>query len=107
MANPLWANNIAALGSAGTGRVSGTVDHAIAANGKRTYITFQNLGTVDIYYREDSTAPTAANAHHVISKAPTDSDGMGGFFTVQGVIGAMKLGAASSFKVQIMEYEKQ
>ena len=48
MANPLWANNVAATGAA-TQRVSGSADVAIAANGNRTSITFQNVGTVDVF----------------------------------------------------------
>jgi|TARA_R110000787_G_scaffold24823_1_gene69943 hypothetical protein len=106
MANPLWANNVAATGAA-TQRVSGTVDVAIASNGNRTSITFQNVGTVDVFYREDSTAPTAANAHYTLSAPSTDLGGDGGFLKVDGVPGAMKVGAASTYKLQIMEYIKQ
>ena len=106
MANPLWANNVAATGAA-TQRVSGTIDVAIASNGNRTSITFQNVGTVDVFYREDSTAPTAANAHYTLSAPSTDLGGDGGFLKVDGVPGAMKVGAASTYKLQIMEYIKQ
>jgi hypothetical protein len=106
MANPLWANNVAATGAA-TQRVSGTVDVAIASNSNRTSITFQNVGTVDVFYREDSTAPTAANAHYTLSAPSTDLGGDGGFLKVDGVPGAMKVGAASTYKLQIMEYIKQ
>ncbi len=106
MANPLWANNVAATGAA-TQRVSGSADVAIAANGNRTSITFQNVGTVDVFYREDSTAPTAANSHYTLAAPTTDQGGDGGFLKVDGVVKAMKVGAASSYKLQIMEYEKQ
>ena len=106
MANPLWANNVAATGAA-TQRVSGTIDVAIASNGNRTSITFQNVGTVDVYYREDSTAPTAANAHYTLSAPSTDLGGDGGFLKVDGVVNALKVGAASTYKLQIMEYIKQ
>tara|TARA_Y100001951_G_scaffold79980_1_gene67907 strand:+ start:305 stop:631 length:327 start_codon:yes stop_codon:yes gene_type:complete len=108
MANPLWANNVAAASGAATARVSGTGDQAIAENGNRTSITFQNVGTVDIYYREDSTAPTAANAHYILSAPTTDQGGDGGFLKVDGVVKAMKIGAAgASYKAQIMEYVQQ
>ena len=107
MANPLWANNVAAASGASTQRVSGTADVAIAANGNRTSITFQNVGTVDVFYREDSTAPTAANAHYTLSAPSTDLGGDGGFLKVDGVVKALKVGAASTYKLQIMEYVKQ
>jgi hypothetical protein len=107
MANPLWANNVGALTGAATARVSGTADVAVATNGNRTSITFQNVGTVDVFYREDSTAPTAANAHYILAAPSTDLGGDGGFLKVDGVVGALKVGAASTYKLQIMEYEKQ
>ena len=106
MANPLWANNVAATGAA-TQRVSGAADVAIASNSNRTSITFQNVGTVDVFYREDSTAPTAANAQYTLSAPSTDLGGDGGFLKVDGVVKALKVGAASTYKLQIMEYETQ
>lgn len=106
MANPLYAWPVTPTGAA-TQRATGTGDTALVANTSRTSITFQNLGLVDVFLREDSTAPTAANAHYVLSKPTTLRGGDGGFLSVDGVVDVMKVGAAgSSYEVQIVEYVK-
>ena len=65
------------------------------------------MGTSEFYVRLDSTAPTASNAHYIVAACSADNAGDGGFLTVDGVITAMKVGAASStYKVQIVEYVK-
>lgn len=106
MANQLYAWPVTPTG-AGTQRVTGTSDVAIAETGTRTSITFQNLGTSEVYVRLDSTAPTAANAHYVIAPPSVDGGGKGGFLSVDGQITAMKVGAAgSTYKLQIVEFVK-
>lgn len=106
MANQVYAWPVAPTGAA-TQRATGSSDTAIAANSSRTSITLQNLGTVDLFVREDSTAPTASNAHYVLSKPTTSQGGDGGFLSIDGVTDAMKVGAAgSSYEVQIVEYVK-
>ena len=106
MANQNYAWPVTPTGAA-TQRATGTGDTTLAANSSRTSITFQNLGLVDLFVREDTTAPTAANAHYVLSKPTALRGGDGGFLSVDGVIDAMKIGAAgSSYEVQIVEYVK-
>jgi hypothetical protein len=106
MANQLYAWPVTPTGAA-TQRVSGTSDVAIAESNTRTSITFQNLGTNEVYIRLDSTAPTQANAHYVLAAPSSDQGGDGGFCSVDGVITAMKVGSGGvAYKLQIVEYVK-
>ena len=105
MANPLWCNNVVPTG-AGTGRVSQTAEQTVSANGSRTSITFQNLGTDEIYVRLDATTPTSSNAHYIMSAPSASLGGDGGFLNVDGYVGAMKVYAGgTTFTVQVVEYQ--
>jgi hypothetical protein len=105
MANPLWCNNVVPTG-AGTGRVSQTAEQTVSANGSRTSITFQNLGTDEIYVRLDATTPTSSNAHYIMSAPSASLGGDGGFLKVDGYVGAMKVYAGgTTFTVQVVEYQ--
>ena len=105
MANPLWCNNVVPTG-AGTGRVSQTAEQTVSANGSRTSITFQNLGTDEIYVRLDATTPTSSNAHYIMSAPSASLGGDGGFLKVDGYVGAMKVYAGgTTFPVQVVEYQ--
>lgn len=105
MANPLWCNNVVPTG-AGTGRVSQTAEQTVSANGSRTSITLQNLGTDEIYVRLDATTPTSSNAHYIMSAPSASLGGDGGFLKVDGYVGAMKVYAGgTTFTVQVVEYQ--
>jgi len=105
MANPLWCNNVVPTG-AGTGRVSQTTEEAIASNGSRTSITFQNLGISEIFVRLDSTTPTSTNAHYIMPASSGSLVGDGGFLKVDGYVGTFKVySGGTSFTVQVVEYQ--
>jgi len=105
MANPLWCNNVVPTG-AGTSRVSQTTEQEVSSNSSRTSITFQNMGTDEIYVRLDSTTPTSTNAHYILSAPSSSLGGDGGFLKVDGYTGAIKTYAGgSSYTVQVVEYQ--
>ena len=105
MANPLWCNNVVPTG-AGTGRVSQTTEQEISANASRTSITFQNLGTVEIFVRLDATTPTSSNAHCIMAAPSSSLGGDGGFLKVDGYVGAMKVySGGTSYTIQVVEYQ--
>ncbi|HBX59517.1 MAG TPA: hypothetical protein DEG65_04775 [Methylophaga sp.] len=105
MGNPLWCNNVVPTG-AGTGRVSQTGEQAVSSNLSRTSITFQNLGTDEIYVRLDATTPTSSNAHYILAAPASSLGGDGGFLKVDGYTGSMKVHAGgSTFTVQVVEYQ--
>lgn len=80
---------------------------AAAAGVTRKFVTMQNLGTVKVFVRTQSGASNVGANGEWALEADTDSDGKGGFITLDGYSGALYAAAGSGTQQVQIAYADQ